>query len=54
MDSTGLPLGRPRCEAEDDLGFVAEGVLDGGKGLADAGVVGDVGEFAVLGDLGRR
>ena len=27
--------------AEDDLGFVAESIFDGGEGLADAGVVGD-------------
>ena len=39
----GLALGAAEVRAEDDLGFVAEGVLDGGDGLADAGVVGDRG-----------
>ena len=37
----GLALGAAEVRAEDDLGLVAEGVLDGGEGLADAGVVGD-------------
>ena len=37
----GLALGTAEMGGEDDLGFVAEGVLDGGDGLADAGVVGD-------------
>jgi hypothetical protein len=35
----GLALGAAEVRGEDDLGLVAEGVLDGGKGLADAGVV---------------
>ncbi len=37
----GLALGAAEVRAEDDLGLVAERVLDGGEGLADAGVVGD-------------
>ncbi len=37
----GLALGAAEMRAENDLGFVAESVLDGGEGLADAGVVGD-------------
>ena len=37
----GLALGAAEVRAEDDLGLVAESVLDGGEGLADAGVVGD-------------
>ena len=37
----GFALGAAEVRAEDDLGLVAEGVLDGGEGLADAGVVGD-------------
>ena len=36
-----LALGAAEVRAEDDLGLVAQRVLDGGKGLADAGVVGD-------------
>ena len=36
-----LALGAAEVRAEDDLGLVAESVLDGGEGLADAGVVGD-------------
>ena len=43
----GLALGAAEVGAEDDAGLVAEGVLDGGDGLADAGVVEDLG--AVLG-----
>ena len=37
----GLALGAAEVRAEDDLGLVAERVLDGGEGLADARVVGD-------------
>ena len=37
----GLALGPAEVRAEDDLGLVAESVLDGGERLADAGVVGD-------------
>jgi hypothetical protein len=37
----GLALGAAEMRAENDLRLVAEGVLDGGEGLADAGVVGD-------------
>src|SRR5271154_1577301 len=36
-----LALGTAEVGAEDDLGSVAERVLDGGERLADAGVVGD-------------
>ena len=36
-----LALGAAEVGAENDLGLVAQGVLDGGKGLADASVVGD-------------
>ncbi len=36
-----LALGPAEVRAEDDLGLVAQGVLDGGQRLADAGVVGD-------------
>ena len=43
----GLALGAAEVRAEDDLGFAAERVLDGGDGFADAGVVGD---GAVLGE----
>ena len=46
--SDGLALGTAEVGAEDDFGLVAEGVLDGGDGLADAGVVEDLG--AVLGE----
>ena len=44
----GLPLGRPRCEAEDDLAAVAKNKFDGRQRLADAGVVEDLG--AVFGE----
>jgi hypothetical protein len=37
----GLALGTTEVRAEDDLGLVAESVLDGGKGFADTCVVGD-------------
>ena len=37
----GLAFGTAQVRGEDDLGLVAEGVLDGGDGLADARVVGD-------------
>ncbi len=37
----GLALGTAEVRAEDDLGLVAERVLDGGERLADARVVGD-------------
>ncbi len=37
-----LAFGATEVGAKDDLGFVAEGVLDGGDGFADAGVVEDV------------
>ena len=37
----GLALGAAEVRAEDDLGLVAQRVLDGGEGLADARVVGD-------------
>jgi hypothetical protein len=37
----GLALGAAKVRAEDDLGLAAESVLDGGKGLADAGIVAD-------------
>src|SRR5580704_3095317 len=37
----GLAFGAAEMGAEDDLGFAAESVLDGGEGLADAGVVCD-------------
>jgi hypothetical protein len=37
----GLAFRAAEVGAENDFGFVAEGVLDGGEGLADAGVVGD-------------
>jgi hypothetical protein len=37
----GLSLGAAEVGAEDDLGLVAESVLDGGKSLADAGVICD-------------
>jgi hypothetical protein len=37
----GLALGAAEVGAEDDFGLVAESILDGGEGLADAGVVGD-------------
>ncbi len=36
-----LAFGTAEMGAEDDLGLAAESVLDGGKGLADASVVGD-------------
>ena len=36
-----LALGPAQVRAEDDLGLVAQRVLDGGKRLADASVVGD-------------
>ena len=39
----GFALGTAEVGAEDDLGFVTDGVLDGGDGFADAGVVEDVG-----------
>src|SRR5260370_22440869 len=37
----GLAFGAAEVGAENDFGLVAEGVLDGGEGFADAGVVGD-------------
>ena len=37
----GFAFGAAEVRTEDDLGFVAEGVLDGGESLADAGVIGD-------------
>ncbi len=37
----GLALGAAEMRGEDELGLVAEGVLDGGEGRADAVVVGD-------------
>ena len=41
----GLALGAAEVRAEDDFGVAAEGVLDGGDGLADACVVGDLAVF---------
>ncbi len=38
----GLALGAAEVRAEDDFGVAAEGVLDGGDGLANTGVVGDL------------
>jgi hypothetical protein len=41
----GLAFGAAEMRAEDDFGVAAEGVLDGGEGLADASVVGDLAVF---------
>jgi len=47
----GFALGAAEVRAEDDLGLVAEGVLDGGDGLADAGVVEDLAAVRGKGDV---
>ncbi len=39
----GLAFGAAEVGAEDDLGLVAQGVLDSGDGFANAGVVEDLG-----------
>ena len=44
-----LALGPAEVRAQDDLGLVAKSVLQGGKGLADAGVIGD--EAVLQGDV---
>ncbi len=40
-----LALGTAEVRGENDLGFAAQGVLDGGDGLANTRVVGDVALF---------
>jgi hypothetical protein len=47
-----LALGAAQMRAEDDAGLAPEGVLDGGNGFANAGVVGDAG--SAIGTIGRE
>jgi hypothetical protein len=47
----GLALGAAEVRGEDDLGLVAQGVLDGGQRLADAGVVEDGAAVGGEGDV---